>query len=85
MRNQFHELKGIPVMVTYHPSYLCRAESNSADGGKSEKRKVWEDMLLVMEKISISQSNIDEPCRVDLTANIFQRAESVMQTARKRP
>ena len=57
MRNQFYELKGIPVMVTYHPSYLLRAESNSADGGKSEKRKVWEDMLLVMEKIGLPISD----------------------------
>ena len=41
--------------------------------------------LLVIEKINISQSNIDAPCRVDLTANLFQRSEPVMQTARKRP
>jgi len=41
--------------------------------------------LLVMEKINISQSNIDEPCRVDLTANIFQHSARVMQTARKQP
>ena len=53
MRNQFHDLNGIPVMVTYHPSYLLRAESQSADGAKAEKRKVWEDMLLVMEKIGL--------------------------------
>jgi uracil-DNA glycosylase family 4 len=53
MRNQFYDLKGIPVMVTYHPSYLLRAESNSADKGKSEKRKVWEDLLLVMGKMGL--------------------------------
>jgi len=57
MRNQFYQLKGIPVMVTYHPSYLLRAESHSADQGKSEKRKVWEDMLLVMEKIGLPISD----------------------------
>jgi Tfp pilus assembly protein PilO len=51
-------------------------------------RLLWKletmNRLLVMEKINISQSSIDEPCRVDLTANIFQRSEPVMQTARKR-
>ncbi len=47
MRAHFHELAGIPVMVTYHPSYLLR------NGAISEKRKVWEDMLLVMEKLGI--------------------------------
>jgi Tfp pilus assembly protein PilO len=52
-------------------------------------RLLWKletmNRLLVMEKINISQSNIDEPCRVDLTANIFQHAEPMMQTARKQP
>ncbi len=38
----FHE---IPVMVTYHPAYLLRNQSIS------EKRKVWEDMLLVLERL----------------------------------
>ena len=38
----FHE---IPVMVTYHPSYLLDNQSIS------EKRKVWEDMLLVLERL----------------------------------
>jgi DNA polymerase len=32
-------------MITFHPSYLLRNQSNT------EKRKVWEDMLLVLEKL----------------------------------
>ena len=32
-------------MITYHPTYLLHNPS------KSGKRKVWEDMLKVMEKI----------------------------------
>jgi DNA polymerase len=32
-------------MVTYHPAYLLRNQS------LSEKRKVWEDMLLALEKL----------------------------------
>ena len=52
MRNRFYELKGTPVMVTYHPSYLLRSEEN-ADRGKSQKRLAWEDMLMVMEKAGL--------------------------------
>lgn len=44
MRGRFHEHRGIPLMVTYHPSYLLRSSD------LSDRRKVWEDMLLVMEK-----------------------------------
>ncbi|NNE94117.1 MAG: uracil-DNA glycosylase [Verrucomicrobiales bacterium] len=55
MRNRFYNLDGIPVMVTYHPSYLLRSEKDF-DGGKSKKRMVWEDILLVMEKIGMPVS-----------------------------
>ena len=41
------EYKGIPVRVTYHPSYLLRSDS------PREKRKVWEDMLAVMERLDM--------------------------------
>ncbi|MFR2947809.1 MAG: hypothetical protein ACLTNK_00435 [Akkermansia muciniphila] len=27
MRGRFHDLNGIPVRVTYHPSYLLRSDS----------------------------------------------------------
>jgi DNA polymerase len=37
----------IPVMVTYHPAYLLRNQS------VSEKRKVWEDLLAVLEKLEM--------------------------------
>jgi DNA polymerase len=43
----FHD---IPLMPTYHPAYLLRSDS------LSEKRKVWEDMLSVMEKIGLPTS-----------------------------
>jgi DNA polymerase len=45
MRGRWHEFQGIPLMATYHPAYLLRNQSNT------EKRKVWEDMLLVLEKL----------------------------------
>lgn len=44
-RGRWMQFQGIPLMVTYHPAYLLR---NQAIG---EKRKVWEDMLLVLETL----------------------------------
>lgn len=45
LRGKWHSFHGIPVMATYHPAYLLRNQS------LSEKRKVWEDMLLVLERL----------------------------------
>jgi len=45
LRGRWLEFRGTPVMVTYHPAYLLRNQS------LSEKRKVWEDMLLALEKL----------------------------------
>lgn len=47
MRGQWKEFKGIPLMPTFHPSYLLRGN----DPGK--KRQVWEDMLQVMERLEM--------------------------------
>jgi DNA polymerase len=47
LRGQWHAYRGIPLMPTYHPSYLLRNQSNA------EKRKVWEDLMAVMEKIGL--------------------------------
>ncbi len=44
MRGSWHEFEGIPVRITYHPSYLLHNEA-----AVSEKRKVWDDMLSIME------------------------------------
>lgn len=43
LRGRWHSFKGIPLMATYHPAYLLRNQS------MSEKRKVWEDMMQVLE------------------------------------
>lgn len=43
-RGKFGEYRGIPVMPTFHPSYLVRNEAN-----RELKRMVWEDMQKVME------------------------------------
>jgi DNA polymerase len=45
LRGRWHDFGGVPLMATYHPAYLLR---NQAPG---EKRKVWEDMLMVLERI----------------------------------
>lgn len=45
LRGRWMDFHGIPLMTTYHPAYLLRNQSIS------EKRKVWEDMLLVLEKL----------------------------------
>ena len=50
MRGRWFTFENIPLLATYHPSYLLRNDSNA------EKRKVWEDMLLVMEKLGMPVS-----------------------------
>lgn len=52
MRNVWHDFGGIPVRVTYHPSYLLQS-----GGSSTVKRQVWEDMLAVMEKLNIPISD----------------------------
>ncbi len=47
LRGQWHTYRGIPLMPTYHPAYLLRNQSNA------EKRRVWEDLLAVMEKLGL--------------------------------
>ena len=50
LRGRWQEFHGTPLMPTYHPAYLLRNQA------LSEKRKVWEDMLLVMEKLAMPVS-----------------------------
>ena len=47
VRGTWHTYRGIPLMPTYHPAYLLRNQANS------EKRKVWEDLMAVMEKLGL--------------------------------
>ncbi|MBO5684013.1 MAG: uracil-DNA glycosylase [Akkermansia sp.] len=50
LRGRWMECQGIPLRVTYHPSYLLRNESMGA------RRSVWEDMLEVMVRLGMSIS-----------------------------
>jgi len=51
LRGKPYQHMGIPLQVTYHPSYILH------DGVTPEKRQLWEDMLAVMEllKLPISE------------------------------
>lgn len=46
LRGSWQTFQNIPVMPTYHPAYLLRNQSIT------EKRKVWEDMLQVLEQLN---------------------------------
>ena len=48
MRGAWHEFAGVPVRVTYHPSFLLRSQNDL-----TTKRQVWEDMLAVMEHLEM--------------------------------
>jgi DNA polymerase len=45
VRGKWATFANTPLMVTFHPSYLLRNNTNAA------KRTVWEDMLEVMKKL----------------------------------
>jgi len=47
LRGNWQTYRGTPLMPTFHPAYLLRNQA------MSEKRKVWEDMLAVMEKLEL--------------------------------
>ncbi len=45
LRGNWTDFRGVPVMPTFHPSYLLRQDDLAT------KRKVWEDMLMVLERL----------------------------------
>lgn len=51
IRGQWREFAGKPLMVTYHPSYILRTQSNRS------KRMIWEDLLKVMERAALPISD----------------------------
>ncbi len=46
IRGKWHAFRGIPVMPTYHPSFLLRAYT------EENRRKVWDDLKLALSKTS---------------------------------
>jgi DNA polymerase len=47
LRGNWQTYRDTPLMPTYHPAFLLRNQA------MSEKRKVWEDMLQVMERLEM--------------------------------
>jgi uracil-DNA glycosylase len=43
LRGRFHSYKDIPLLVTYHPSYLLR--------NPAAKREVWDDMQMLLTRM----------------------------------
>ena len=50
-RSAWREFEGVPVMTTFHASHLIQ------NPAISERRKVWEDLLLVMDKLGMKVSD----------------------------
>lgn len=46
LRGKFHSYRGVPVLCTYHPSYLLR--------NPSAKKEVWDDMQTLMKAMGIA-------------------------------
>lgn len=51
IRGHWQTFADTPVMVTYHPSYILRNQSNRS------KRMIWEDLLKVMERTELPISD----------------------------
>jgi uracil-DNA glycosylase family 4 len=51
VRGQWHDFAGKPLMVTYHPSFILRNQTNRS------KRLIWEDLLKVMERAEMPVSD----------------------------
>ena len=45
VRGTWHEVEGLPVLLSFHPNYLLHTPSESA------KRTVWTDFLALLEKL----------------------------------
>ena len=46
LRGRWSHYKGVPLLATYHPAYLLRTPK--------DKRKVWQDLKLVLAKLADS-------------------------------
>jgi DNA polymerase len=44
LRGKWSRYKGVPLVATYHPAYLLRTPV--------DKRKVWDDLKLVLQKMA---------------------------------
>ena len=56
VRGRWHDYRGRPLRVTYHPSYLLRKEAEGRTAANRAKRAAWEDFLAVMERAGLPVS-----------------------------
>jgi len=56
VRGRWHDYRGRPLRVTYHPSYLLRKEAEGKMAATRAKRAAWEDLLAVMERAGLPVS-----------------------------
>ncbi|MFA5057007.1 MAG: uracil-DNA glycosylase [Opitutaceae bacterium] len=57
VRGRWHDYRGRPLRVTYHPSYLLRKEAEGPVAANRAKRVAWEDFLAVMEQAGLPVSD----------------------------
>jgi uracil-DNA glycosylase family 4 len=50
LRGRWHSWKGVPVMPTWHPSYVLRVRDDPKSTARAE---VWTDMKLVLERLGL--------------------------------
>jgi uracil-DNA glycosylase len=50
LRGRWHEIRGVPVMPTYHPAYLLRTYTPENRG------KVWSDLQQVMQRLGLERT-----------------------------
>lgn len=55
-RGRFYDFEGWPVMATLDPVTLLAAEGSGVVVANAEKRKLWEDMIQVMERAGMPVS-----------------------------
>ena len=53
LRGRWHRYRGIPTIVTYHPSYLLRTPS--------AKKDAWEDLQILMKAMGITPPSRKSP------------------------
>jgi DNA polymerase len=53
LRGHWQSYQNVPLMPTFHPAYLLRQEQAGPRVGQADKRKVWEDMLQVMDRLGL--------------------------------
>jgi len=57
IRGKWVEWQGIPLMPTYHPSFILRLENQDPRTAQGIKKLVWSDMQMVLTKLGRKKSD----------------------------